>query len=77
MFKRKAKTFSGETVREGDVLCFINSDGEHCVNKLKYCNRTKRLYFWNDSFPITAYRSLQKCNHRPSMAESQTAHNKE
>ena len=60
-FTRKIKTYNGEKVYEGDMLCFINSDGEHCQQPLKYCKETKKLFFWNNRFPVKAYRNLKKC----------------
>jgi len=62
IFKRRVKTFLGQTVYYGDTLCFINSDGEHCSKKLEYNKKTRKLFFWNNSFPVTAYHSLKKCD---------------
>ena len=61
-FKRKTKTRKGEIIYEGDKLCFINSDGEHCVDFLKYSKKYKKLYFYNVNYNPEDYHSLKKCN---------------
>ena len=42
-FRRKTKTRNGEVIYEGDRLCFINSDGEHCDGILTYSKKYKKL----------------------------------
>ena len=69
-FKRKTKTRNGEVIYEGDKLCFINSDGEHCEGILTYSKKHKKLFFYNVLYNPEDYFSLKKCT-------CKTKHNKQ
>lgn len=59
--QRTARLASGEKVREGDTVEFTNSDGEVCRDIIRRdINNPKRLYFWNNAFEITDYKSARK-----------------
>ena len=59
--KRKAKLFNGQTVREGDMVEFTNSDGEICRDIVQRdINNPKRLFFWNNTAEISDYKSARK-----------------
>ena len=71
LFKEKTTTLhSGEKVKEGDKVHFINSDGIKCEGvierRLFDCThsdtkeRLKKgtLFFWNNSFKPSDYRNL-------------------
>ena len=60
--QRKAKLYNGQTVRSGDKVSFVNSDGKECVGEIKYDvhNNPKRLFFWNNSCEIIDYRNAKK-----------------
>jgi hypothetical protein len=72
-FKRKTKTRNGETIYEGDKLCFINSDGEHCTGRLTYSKKYKKLYFYNVLYNPKDYYSLKKCTCETTHNSSYTA----
>ena len=56
--QRKAKLANGQVVKEGDVVEFTNSDGEKCRGKImRDINNPKRLFFWNNRFNISDYKS--------------------
>jgi hypothetical protein len=59
LFKpRKARLANGQTVREGDLVEFTNSDGEICRGRIERdVNNPKRLFFWNNTFEIADYKS--------------------
>lgn len=59
LFKqRKARLTNGQTVREGDLVEFTNSDGEICRGRIERdINNPKRLFFWNNRFEIVDYKS--------------------
>jgi hypothetical protein len=57
--QRKANLFNGATIRFGDKVSFINSDGEKCVSKIGRRD-DGTLYFWNTSASITDYRNAIK-----------------
>jgi len=59
LFKqRKARLANGQTVREGDLVEFTNSDGEICRGRIERdANNPKRLFFWNNKFEIADYKS--------------------
>lgn len=59
--QRKATLANGDTVREGDTVEFINSDGEACRDKIRRdINNPKRLFFWNNSAEISDYKSARR-----------------
>ena len=59
--QRKATLANGDTVREGDTVEFINSDGEMCRDKIRRdINNPKRLYFWNNTAEISDYKSARR-----------------
>lgn len=62
LFKqRSAKLANGTKVREGDIVEFTNSDGEVCRDVIRRdINNTKRLYFWNNNFEISDYKSARR-----------------
>lgn len=67
---KKTKLSNGKVVKEGDLVYFINSDGERCekpIEKRKVdCEHqvTKKklkrgtLFFWNAGFEPSDYKSL-------------------
>ncbi len=57
--QRKARLHCGVTVKEGDLIEFINSDGEICRDTVKR-DRYKRLYFWNVTASIGDYKNAIK-----------------
>ena len=57
---RTAKLFNGDTVKEGDMVSFVNSDGKKCTTTIEYDESRDRLYFWNIVFEITEYKNAKK-----------------
>lgn len=56
--QRSAILANGQRVREGDIIEFTNSDGEKCRDIIRRdINNQKRLFFWNNAFEITDYKS--------------------
>jgi len=65
IFKRrlkKLKLANGQKVKEGESLCFINSDGEHCAMDLFYDTKRKKFIFWNADYSPNDYKGLKKCD---------------
>ena len=59
--QRSAKLYNGQKVKPGDKVRFINSDGEECVDIIRYdINNPNRLFFWNNAFEITDYRNAER-----------------
>ena len=59
--QRSARLSDGTKVKEGDVVEFTNSDGEVCRDIVRRdINNPKRLYFWNNTFDISDYKSARK-----------------
>lgn len=59
--QRVARLANGTKVKEGDVVEFINSDGEKCRDIIRRdINNPKRLFFWNNTFDISDYKSAAK-----------------
>ena len=54
--------FNGTEVREGDLVEFVNSDGEKCQDVIRrdVNSPTRRLFFWNNQFDITDYENAEK-----------------
>ena len=63
-FKRKIKLYSEEVAYEDDLLCFIDFDGEHHSDKLRYDKKLKRLIFRNNGFKPQDYLNLKKCDYK-------------
>ena len=61
--KESIKLHNGETVVQGDLVYWINSDGDTVIDKIKKNYKTQELYFWNRNFKITHYRGLKKVTH--------------
>ncbi len=61
--KESIKLYNGETVVQGDLVYWINSDGNIVVDKIKKNYETQELYFWNRNFKITYYKGLKKITH--------------
>lgn len=60
LFKqRKTKLFNGQSVKEGDFVSFINSDGKSCIDKIRR-RKDKSLYFWNNAHNILEYKNAAK-----------------
>ena len=47
---------NGEKVKEGDLVAFINSDGERCESRIK-ARPDGSLYFWNAEYELKDYPS--------------------
>ena len=59
--QHKARLANGQTVREGDLVEFTNSDGEKCRSPIERdVNNPKRLFFWNNAFEIIDYKNAEK-----------------
>ncbi len=59
--QRYAKLFSGERVKAGDKVSFIDSDGVKRIGFIQYDpNNRKRLFFWNSAFEIKDYQNAKK-----------------
>lgn len=58
--EEQQKLYNGETVQEGDSVKFINSDGIACIGKIQRDNKSNSLFFWNNQFNITDYKSAVK-----------------
>ena len=57
--QKSARLYNGQKVKKGDVVSFVNSDGEKCTDKIRRRNDGK-LFFWNNGFDIKSYRSANK-----------------
>ena len=62
LFKqRTARLHSGQRIKEGDRVKFVNSDGVTCIGRVQRdMNNPKRLFFWNNSFDIADYKDAVK-----------------
>jgi len=60
LFKQqKAYLKNGELVREGDLVTFINSDGNICTKPIER-RKDGTLFFWNSTSDIDDYHSAVK-----------------
>jgi hypothetical protein len=58
--KNTTKLYNGCKVSEGDVVEFINSDGQICRDVIRKREKDDSLYFWNSCYGIESYRSAYK-----------------
>ena len=63
--KRYGRLANGQKVKEGDLVAFINSDGERCEDVIRK-RKDGTLYFWNCNFEITDYKSAYRVDARVS-----------
>jgi intergrase/recombinase len=59
LFRRHAQ-LNGDRVYEGDILEWTDSDNVLRRYPLEYSKHTKRLFFCNHNFPLSAYHELRK-----------------
>ena len=59
--KRRLKLANGQKVKEGDLLCFIDSDNNHRVMNLQYDSKRRKLVFCNADYSPNDYPGLKKC----------------
>jgi hypothetical protein len=70
MSKVTTSLYNGQKVKEGDIVCFVNSDGVKCEGRVQRrlfdCIHSETneklikgtLFFWNNTFKISDYRNL-------------------
>jgi hypothetical protein len=56
----KVKLNNGSVVAEGDVVEFINSDGQICRDVIRKREKDGTLYFWNSYYGIKSYKTARK-----------------
>lgn len=61
LFRQKTvKLCNGDIVRYGDKVQFIDSDGDVRRGVVGRHYKTGKLYIFNNTFPVTAYKSARK-----------------
>lgn len=60
MFKQRTETLkNGTTVKEGDMVMFVNSDKEECKREIER-RKDGSLFFWNNNYAISDYHNAVK-----------------
>ena len=59
-YQRSVKLCNGDVVRYGDKVEFTDSDGDIRRGIVERHYSTGKLFIFNNTFPVTAYKSARK-----------------